>query len=100
MKKFHFENPYEFEKVFKKQDIDVTNAIVAGIQEAVSFQKKTANLFEITFEDEEIAFEISLQSNQWEIALESCLDHYTKLGESDKAIDTYLLQKEIRKWLS
>jgi hypothetical protein len=100
MKKFHFENTTEFEKVFKGTDIRITDAIVAGIQEALSFQKKTASLFEVTFDHEEIAFEISLQSGQWEIALESCLNHYREIEEADKAIDTYLLQKEVRKWLS
>ena len=48
MKKFHFENTAEFEKVFRGTDIRVTDAIVAGIQEALSFQKKTASLFEVT----------------------------------------------------
>ena len=37
---------------------------------------------------------------QWELALESCMEHYRDVGESNGAIDVYLLQKEVRKWLS
>jgi hypothetical protein len=98
--KLHFKNTDEFEKVFKVKDESITDAIVQGVQEAVSFQKKTAQLFEISFDEVDLAYEISLPSSQWETALENCLDHYREIEESDKAIDTYLLQKEVRKWLS
>ena len=100
MVKLHFKNTEEFEKLFKTRDEQVTDAIVEGIQEALSFNKKTAQLFEISFEEVELSYEISLPSNQWNTALESCLKHYTDIQESDKAIDTYLLQKEVTKWLS
>ena len=100
MTKLHFENTAEFEKLFKKKDREVTDAIAQGIYQAVKYQKKTAELFEITFGNAELAYEITLPSTQWEVALESCLDHYRELDESNKAIDVYLLQKEVRKWLS
>lgn len=74
--------------------------MVEGIQEAFMFHKKSADLFEITFDDADLVFEISLPSTQWELALETCLNHYRDLDQADKAIDTYLLQKNIRKWLS
>ena len=51
-------------------------------------------------EDADLVYEITLPSTQWELALETCLNHYRDLEASDKAIDTYLLQKDIRKWLS
>ena len=100
MKKLHFQNTSEFERVFKTKDKIITDSIVSAINEAYQFQKKTANLFQVSFEDVEIAYDIDLPSTQWEIALESCLEHYREKGESDLAIDTYLLQKEVRKWLS
>jgi len=100
MKKLHFENTDEFERVFKAKDEEVTDAMVEGINEAFSFQKKSAELFEITFKDIDIVYEITLPSTQWEVALETCLNHYRELEQSDKAIDVYLLQKGIRQWLS
>lgn len=100
MRKLHFENTDEFERVFKATDEEVTDAMVEGIQEAFTYQKKSAELFEITFENAELVYEITLPSTQWELALETCLNHYRDLELSDKAIDTYLLQKDIRKWLS
>ena len=100
MKKLHFENTDEFERVFKAKDEEVTDAMVEGINEAFSYQKKSAELFEITFQDIDIVYEITLPSTQWEIALETCLNHYRDLEQSDKAIDVYLLQKGIRQWLS
>ena len=100
MRKLHFENTDEFERVFKATDEEVTDAMVEGIQEAFTYQKKSAELFEITFENADLVYEITLPSTQWELALETCLNHYRDLGASDKAIDTYLLQKDIRKWIS
>ena len=100
MKKLHFENTNEFERVFKAEDETITDAMVEGIQKAFSFHKKSAELFEITFQDADIVYEITLPSSQWELALETCLNHYQSLSLADKAIDTYLLQKDIRKWLS
>lgn len=100
MKKLNFENTEEFERVFKAKDEAVTDAIVEAIFEAHSYQKRTANLFEVSFDDVELVYEINLPANQWELALETCLEQYRNSGEADKAIDTFLLQKEVRKWLS
>jgi hypothetical protein len=100
MKKLKFNNTDEFERVFKTHDREITDAIVEGIEEAYQFQKKSAVLFEISFEDIDLFYEISLNSNQWELALESCMNHCRDIGESNSAIDVYLLQKDIRKWLS
>tara|TARA_R110000803_G_scaffold170484_1_gene233477 strand:+ start:844 stop:1146 length:303 start_codon:yes stop_codon:yes gene_type:complete len=100
MKKMHFNSTAEFERVFKSTDQEITDAMVEGIQEAFTYQKKSAQLFEISFEDVDIVYEITLPSKQWELALETCLNHYQDLGLADPAIDTYLLQKDIRKWLS
>lgn len=100
MVKLHFENTHEFERLFKNKDEKVTDAIVLAIQEAIKFQKKTAYLFEISFEDADMNYEISLPSSQWETALNECLKHYETLDSADKAIDTYLLRKEVLQWLS
>lgn len=100
MKKMQFENTDEFERVFKKHDKEITDAIVEAINEAYQSQKKSAQLFEVSFVDAELVYEISLPSTQWELALESCMDHYRDIGETDSSIDVYLLQKEVRKWLS
>ena len=99
MKKLHFENTSEFETLFKSKEQEITDAIVEGIQEAVNYAKKTAYLFEVTFEQVHLSYEISLPSSQWEKALDSCLKHYEELNESDKAIDTYLLKKQVREWV-
>jgi len=100
MKKMQFENTDEFERVFKNTDKEITDAIYQGIVEAYNNNKKSANLFEISFKDAELVYEITLPSNQWELALESCMDHYRNINETDSSIDVYLLQKEVRKWLS
>jgi hypothetical protein len=91
----HFQNTDEFERVFKKKDKEVTDAIAKGIQKALTSKKNTALLFEITFEKVDMSYLISLPKKQWNTALQSCLEHYTDLGESDKAIDVYLLKKQI-----
>ena len=97
MKKIKFQNTDEFERVFKKRDLEITDVIYESIEEASNSKKKTANLFEISFEDVDLTYDITLPNSQWETALQSCLDIYTELSESDKAIDTYLLKKRVSK---
>ena len=91
MVKLHFNSPEEFSSIFKRQSIKVTNAIVEGIELAMTDRKRTAMLFEITFEEHDNLYEISLPSSQWPQALQSCLDHYHQEGMADEAIDTWKL---------
>ena len=100
MKAYNFEHPEEFEKLFSGNNKEVTDAMVSGIIEAFQFHKDDAPLFSISFGDDDIAYEINLPKKQWIGALQKCLDLYHEWGHSDEAIDTYLIQKEIKKWLT
>lgn len=91
MVKLHFNSPEEFSSIFKRQSIKVTNATVLAIEKAMTDRKKTAMLFEITFEEHDNLYEISLPSSQWAQALQSCLDHYHQESMADEAIDTWKL---------
>ena len=96
MVKLHFISTAEFETLFRNKTREVTDAIVVGIEIAIAENKKTAQLFEITFQDVDQMFEISLPQSQWKISLESCLDHYHKLEEVDKQIDTWKLLELVK----
>lgn len=95
----NFSSMEEFSNLFKKDNIQVTNLIFEGIEEGIKFQKKTAHLFLIQFDDEdEYGFDVVLPRNQWQQALEKCLENYQNWDEGDRAIDTYLLLKEVKSW--
>ena len=96
MVKLHFNSPEEFTSLFKQHDLKVTNAIVAAVQEAVEERKKTALLFEITFEEHDNLYEISLPQSQWATALQSCLDRYHELQMADEQIDTWKLLEAVK----
>lgn len=96
MVKLHFETTEEFEQLFKTKTLSVTRAIYSGIEEAVTNRKKTANLFQITFEQAEMMYDISLPFSQWQPALEKCLEHYHKEELSDEAIDCWKLLEAIK----
>jgi len=96
--KLHFESTEEFEVLFKRQTIKVTNAIVQGIQDAMEGSKRTAPLFEITFEEHDNLYEISLPQSQWANALEKCLEHYHSEEMADEAIDTWKLLEAAKVW--
>jgi len=98
MVKLHFENTHEFEVLFKNKSIEVTNAIYSGIEKAMQNAKKTALLFEITFEEADRAFEISLPRSQWVQALESCLNHFHELEMADEEIDCWKLLEAAKVW--
>lgn len=91
MTKLHFSTTQEFEQLFKKKTLSVTRSIISGIENAVAARKRTAPLFEITFEDADMMYEISLPKSQWEVALEKCLEHLHSEDLTDEQIDTWKL---------
>ena len=96
--KLHFQNTNEFEKLFKVKDKEVTDAIVNGIQTAMQKNKRSADLFEVSFADTEIGYSISLPIAEWPVALQSCLDHYHALNMTDEQIDTWKLLEAAKAW--
>ena len=98
MKKIHLKNTEEFENLFKNKTLKITDHIVEGISQAMEQNIKVADLFEVSFEGEEMVYEISLPQNQWATALQSCLDIYHKEGLSDECIDTWKLLETAKVW--
>ena len=91
MIKLHFENTNEFEGLFKSKKLAVTQGIVQGIEEAMKRNVKSADLFQLSFGDSDMMYELSLPRSQWVVALESCLEHYHELQLADEAIDCWKL---------
>ena len=52
MVKLHFKNTSEFEGIFKRTNMKVTDAIVLGIEKAMQSAQTSAMLFSITFDDD------------------------------------------------
>ena len=98
MVKLHFTSTEEFEGLFKRKNISVTRSIVQGIEEAMQGNKRTALLFEITFEEADTMYEISLPQSQWTTALESCLEHLHAQNLADEEIDCWKLLEAAKSW--
>lgn len=98
MKHYNFEHPEDFDTVFKQNTPEINDAIADAISEAFKYQKDSADMFSITFGEDEVAYEITLPKSQWKTALKKCLDNYHKWERHDDAIDTYLLLKNIKEW--
>ena len=97
MVKLHFNTTDEFEGLFKRKTLSVTRSIISGIEKAVQNRKKTALLFEISFEQVELMYEISLPQSQWQYALENCLEHLHNEDLADEQIDCWKLLEAIKK---
>lgn len=95
MRQFTFETPEEFDAFFTGKNVEVTEAIIDGIRVAIEAKKKHADLFEVTFEGADTAFDISLPSTEWPKALAKCLEIYEQAEMYDDAIDTYQLIKQV-----
>jgi len=80
---------------FNGKNLKVTEAITDGIRVAAQAKKKQADLFEISFEGGDTAFDISLPSSEWPQALAKCLEIYEQEEMYDDAIDTYQLMKQV-----
>ena len=86
MVRLHFKRTEDFEGLFKRKSLSVTRSIIKGIEEAMKENKRTAPLFEISFENADNMYEISLPRSQWVQALESCLEHLHAKDLSDEQI--------------
>jgi len=96
--KLHFNTTDEFEGLFKRKSLAVTRSIISGIEKAMQKNKRTAPLFEITFEQADNMFEISLPKSQWVTALESCLEHLAAEELPDEQIDCWKLLEAAKSW--
>lgn len=96
MKKLHFNSAEDFQGAFEKKAKHLTDAIVQGIQDAIAAKRRTAHIFEISFDSSDVAFEISLPSSQWKNALEKCLEHYHELELVDEQIDTWKILESVK----
>ena len=98
MVKLHFTSTEEFEGLFKRKTLSVTRSIVQGIESAMQKNKRSALLFEITFDNVDMAYEISLPQSQWVVALESCLEHLAAQELPDEQIDCWKLMEAAKSW--
>jgi len=96
--KLHFNSTEDFEGLFKRKSLSVTRSIIQGVEDAMQKNKKTAPLFEITFEDADNMYEIALPQSQWVNALESCLEHLHAQNLADEEIDCWKLLEAAKSW--
>lgn len=94
----HFDSTDKFEILFRSKSVKVTDAIVSGIEKAMQENKSSADLFHITFEDVDTAYDVSISKAEWKHALESCLDHYHQLELADQQIETWKLLEAAKVW--
>ena len=96
--KLHFNTTDEFEGLFKRKTLSVTRSIISGIEKALEKNSRSAPLFEITFEEVDMMYEISLPQSQWKNALEHCLDHLHSEDLADEQIDCWKLIELVKSW--
>ena len=94
MKRFTFDALDDFESFFSGTNNDVTDAIVEGIKEAIENKKKTADCFELGFDEGDDFFEVSLPRSEWAQALSACMTKYEEAERYDDVIDTFQLLKQ------
>ena len=98
MVKLHFKSTDEFQVLFKKKTLSVTRSIISGIEDAMRKNKRSALLFEITFDEVDMMYEISLPQSQWQNALENCLEHLHAQNLPDEEIDCWKLIEAVKSW--
>ena len=98
MVKLHFNTTDEFEGLFKRKSLSVTRSIISGIEKAMQSGNRTAPLFEISFEEVDMMYEISLPQSQWQPALENCLEHLHAEELPDEQIDCWKLLETVKSW--
>jgi hypothetical protein len=99
MKEFEFDSMEDFDKMFDSSDPksieEISTVIYEGIKNAMQNEESEADLFIISFRNADDGLEVSLQKDQWPIALENCQEKFHQLELFDQAIDVYNLRKQL-----
>jgi len=90
----------EFNKDFTPSNDKVYSFILEGISQAVTEKKKLAHLFSVEFEDDDHSYQVTLPKEDWSVTLEQIKDALHKKGKFDEALDTYLLEKTVKEYVS
>ena len=98
MMHLNFESLEQFEDLFSYTNRKVVDGVFSAINDSYLFSKKTAKIFNITFQDNEVGYEITLPQEQWCNALSVVLRYYEDNGTSDECIDTWKLIQNIEKF--
>jgi len=95
MKHLHFKDADEFKDNFDFKTIEKTDYLVELITEAIKEERESIEVYEFTFDDEgTLSYIVSLLKEEYEKALNNCIEVYREAEDSDRVIDTYLLLKE------
>lgn len=95
--RLEFESIREFKEYMEKNEAVFTDRIVASVEEGISKNKSSVELFTLALENSEDLISTSLVKSEWENALETSLKYYTEAGEADKAIDTWKILQKLSK---
>lgn len=95
--RLEFESIKEFKEYMEKNEVVFTDRIVTSVEEGISKNKLSVELFTLGLENSEELIITSLAKSEWENALETSLKYYTEAGESDKAIDTWKVLQKLTK---
>lgn len=98
MIRLNFGSTEEFESLFRNKSLAVTRGIIQGVEKAMQENKRTAQLFELQFDEVDTLYEISLPKSQWVTALESCLEHLHAKELPDEQIDCWKLLEAAKSW--
>lgn len=99
MLNLQFKNALEFEAMFdpRTPKKEIQDAILQSIEDALHLGKKSAHVFEISFEGiVDGSYKVTLPKSQWIQSLEACKMFYEQTNDYNYAIDSYILIKKIR----
>jgi hypothetical protein len=85
----------DFNETFNENNNLVCEYIVQGINEAVTSNKKVANLFSIEFQDDDYSYQVTLPSTGWSSTLTRVRDALHSRGRFDDAIEAYVVGKMV-----
>lgn len=97
--KVSFNNIEEYEQFVKTESVEVLKSVLEAIKEAVSYNRKEAELFELFFKGSKYSYKLTLERAEWIPALDKCIEVFTNKKESDLAIDSYYLKEIVKEIL-
>ena len=96
MTNLEFNSIEEVTEFFTYQKSKVNDCIFDALNSAISNNKTSAKLFEVTVTNSEYMVDITLPKKRWSATLKELLKFYEKEGTPDQCIDTWQLINKIK----
>lgn len=93
---FEFETVKELQQFVESARDEICSCILFSLTQALEDGEEEPIVFDLSLKNGTDVYEMALNKEEWERALNTCLTYFSENNFPDQAIDTYFLLERIK----